>query len=127
MQEEIFGPVLPVLTYHEEGEAVRYITQNDAPLAFYIFSSDKKRIKRLTSQTGFGGGCVNDVVIHLATPYMPFGGFGASGLGGYHGKVGFETFSHFKSIVNKSTLIDLPMRYQPYTKTNEYLIKKFLK
>ena len=127
MQEEIFGPVLPVLTYREEGEAVRYITQNDAPLAFYIFSSDKKRIKKFTAQIGFGGGCVNDVVIHLATPYMPFGGFGASGLGGYHGKVGFETFSHFKSIVNKSTLIDLPMRYQPYTKTNDYLIKKFLK
>ncbi|MCH5350994.1 MAG: iron-containing alcohol dehydrogenase [Clostridiales bacterium] len=127
MQEEIFGPVLPVLTYKEESEVVRYVKENDAPLALYLFSSDKARIKRLTNEIGFGGGCVNDVVIHLATPYMPFGGFGKSGLGSYHGKVGFETFSHYKSIVDKSTLIDLPMRYQPYTKVNEKLIKFFLK
>ncbi|MDE7083149.1 MAG: iron-containing alcohol dehydrogenase [Clostridia bacterium] len=126
MQEEIFGPLLPVLTYREESEAVKFIKENDAPLALYIFSSSKNRIKRFTSEIGFGGGCVNDVVIHLATPYMPFGGFGASGLGGYHGKVGFETFTHYKSIVNKSTLIDLPMRYQPYKKLNEKLIKMFL-
>ena len=126
MQEEIFGPVLPVITYKEDREAVEYITCNDAPLAFYIFSSDKKKIKRLTSEIGFGGGCVNDAVIHLATPYMPFGGFGASGLGSYHGKAGFETFSHYKSIVNKSTAIDLPMRYQPYKKINQSLIEKFL-
>ncbi len=126
MQEEIFGPVLPVLTYREIDEVVKYVKENAAPLAFYLFSSNKKRIKRLTSEIGFGGGCVNDVVIHLATPYMPFGGFGASGLGGYHGKAGFETFSHYKSIVNKSTLIDLPMRYQPYKKIYEFLIKLFL-
>lgn len=127
MQEEIFGPVLPVLTYRDDSEVIKYIKENDAPLALYIFSSDKKRINKFTSEIGFGGGCVNDVVIHLATPYMPFGGFGASGMGGYHGKVGFDTFTHYKSIVNKSTAIDLPMRYQPYTKLNEKLIKKFLK
>ncbi|MDE6373859.1 MAG: aldehyde dehydrogenase family protein, partial [Clostridia bacterium] len=125
MQEEIFGPLLPVMTYRGIGEAVKYIKENDAPLALYIFSSDRRQIKKITEETGFGGGCVNDVVIHLATPYMPFGGFGASGLGGYHGKVGFETFSHSKSIVNKSTALDLPMRYQPYTKLNELLIKLF--
>ncbi len=127
MQEEIFGPVLPILTYKDESEVVKYIKENDAPLALYVFSSDKKRIGRWTSEIGFGGGCVNDVVIHLATPYMPFGGFGASGLGSYHGKTGFETFSHYKSIVDKSTLLDLPMRYQPYRKVNEKLIKFFLK
>lgn len=127
MQEEIFGPVLPVLTYKEENEVVNYVKENDAPLALYVFSSDTARIKRLTSEIGFGGGCVNDVVIHLATPYMPFGGFGASGLGAYHGRVGFETFSHFKSMVDKSTLLDLPMRYQPYKKGNEKLIEFFLK
>lgn len=127
MQEEIFGPVLPVLTYRDESEAIRYVQENDAPLALYVFSSDWARIKRLTAEIGFGGGCVNDVVIHLATPYMPFGGFGASGLGSYHGKTGFETFSHYKSIVDKSTLLDLPMRYQPYQKGNEKLIKFFLK
>lgn len=126
MQEEIFGPVLPVLSYEQEGEVVDYIVTHDAPLALYLFSSDKKRIKRFTNEIGFGGGCVNDVIIHLATPYMPFGGFGASGLGSYHGKAGFEAFSHYKSIVSKSTLIDLPMRYQPYRKINEAPIRKFL-
>ncbi len=127
MQEEIFGPVLPVLTYRDENEALKYIKENDAPLALYIFSSDKQRIKKFTAEIGFGGGCVNDVVIHLATPYMPFGGFGASGIGAYHGEAGFDTFTHYKSVVKKSTIIDLPMRYQPYKKSNEKLIKKFLR
>lgn len=127
MQEEIFGPIMPIITYKSESEVVSYITEHDSPLALYIFSSDKKRIKRLTSEIGFGGGCVNDVVVHLATPYMPFGGFKGSGLGSYHGVAGFETFSHYKSIMNKRTFIDLPMRYQPYKKLNAALIKKFIK
>ena len=127
MQEEIFGPVLPVITYRDDGEVVKYISENDAPLALYIFSSDKKRIKRFTTVLGFGGGCVNDVIIHLATPHMPFGGFGASGTGSYHGKAGFDTFTHYKSIVHKSTAIDLPMRYQPYKKFYNRLVKWFLK
>lgn len=126
MKEEIFGPILPVLTYEKESEIIEYISKNGTPLAFYIFSRDKKRIKRLTEKTTFGGGCINDVVIHLATPYMPFGGVGSSGTGAYHGKAGFETFSHYKSIVNKSVRIDLPMRYQPYKKSHYKTIKKFL-
>lgn len=127
MGEEIFGPLLPVITYRNENEALKYISENDSPLALYIFSSDKKRIKKFTSTLGFGGGCVNDAVIHLATPYMPFGGFGASGLGAYHGKVGFDTFTHYKSIVNKSTAVDLPMRYRPFKKSRDRLIKLFLR
>lgn len=127
MGEEIFGPVLPVLTYKSEEDILSFVSKRDAPLALYIFSSNKKRIKRLTTSLGFGGGCVNDVVIHLATTAMPFGGFGASGLGSYHGRAGFETFSHFKSIVDKKTWIDLPMRYQPYTKRGDRLVKSFLK
>ncbi|MGN0803976.1 MAG: aldehyde dehydrogenase [Candidatus Coproplasma sp.] len=126
MGEEIFGPVLPVMTYNYIEEAIEYVKANDAPLAFYIFSNNKKLIKKLTTQIGFGGGCVNDVVIHLATPYMPFGGFGESGLGSYHGKCGFETFSHYKSIVDKKTFIDLPMRYQPFKKFYQKLVKLFL-
>ena len=126
MQEEVFGPVLPVITYKDEREIIDYVTSNDSPLALYIFSSDRRRIKRITSVIGFGGGCVNDVVIHLATSNMPFGGFGASGLGSYHGKASFETFTHYKSIVNKSTAMDLPMRYQPYTKSNDKIVKRFL-
>ena len=127
MQEEIFGPVLPVITYKDDSEVIKYISENDEPIAFYIFSSNKKRIKAFTTRLGFGGGCVNDVIIHLATPHMPFGGFGASGMGSYHGKAGFDTFTHYKSIVNKSTAIDLPMRYQPFKKFYDKLVKWFLK
>lgn len=127
MQEEIFAPILPVLTYNEISEVIEFIEGKEAPLALYIFSSDKKRIKRITKTLGFGGGCVNDVVIHLATPYMPFGGFKESGLGSYHGKCGFDTFTHYKSIVDKKTFFDLPMRYQPYKKRNDFIIRMFLK
>ncbi len=127
MNEEIFGPILPIITYSDEREIVSYVSSHDSPLALYVFSSDKKFIKRMTHGLGFGGGCVNDVVIHLATSAMPFGGFGESGLGSYHGKVGFETFTHYKSIVDKKTFLDLPMRYQPYKKSNDKLIEFFLK
>lgn len=127
MQEEIFGPVLPVITYRDENEVLKYVSENDAPLALYIFSSNKKRVKKFTYELGFGGGCVNDVVIHLATSDMPFGGFGASGLGSYHGKTGFETFTHYKSIVDKATFMDLPMRYQPFKKLYDRLVKLFLR
>ncbi|MCH5160826.1 MAG: aldehyde dehydrogenase [Clostridiales bacterium] len=127
MGEEIFGPVLPIVTYTDEREIVSYVSSHDSPLALYVFSTDRKFIKRITRNLGFGGGCVNDVVIHLANPHVPFGGFGASGMGAYHGKVGFETFTHYKSIVDKKNFIDLPMRYQPYKKSNDNLIKFFLK
>ena len=127
MGEEIFGPVLPVITYRDDGEALKYISENDEPLALYIFSSDKKRIKKFTTGLGFGGGCINDVIIHVATSNMPFGGFGASGLGAYHGKASFDTFTHYKGIVDKSNAIDLPMRYQPYKKFYDKLVKWFLR
>lgn len=126
MQEEIFGPLLPVIAYSDEREAYSYISENPAPLALYIFSENRKRIKRFTEGLGFGGGCINDVVVHLATSYMPFGGFKDSGMGAYHGKAGFETFTHYKSIVKKSTKLDLPMRYRPFKKSNLKLVKKFL-
>lgn len=126
MQEEIFGPVLPVVTYRSEQEAYAYISSHDAPLALYLFSSDRKRIRKVTTELGFGGGCVNDVVIHLATSYMPFGGFRESGLGSYHGKTGFDTFTHYKSIVDKKTFLDLPMRYQPFQAIYAKLVRMFL-
>jgi aldehyde dehydrogenase (NAD+) len=96
-------------------------------LALYIFSSDKKTIDRLLNECRFGGGCVNDTIIHLATPHMAFGGVGGSGMGSYHGRKGFDCFSHEKSIVDKKTFIDLPMRYRPYKKSNEKLLRMFLK
>lgn len=128
MGEEIFGPVLPVLTFETIDEVIQTVNSHDRPLALYIFSSNKKNIRRVTSKCAFGGGCVNDVIIHLATAHMGFGGVGESGMGAYHGKVGFDTFSHKKSIVDKKTWIDLPMRYQPYDKgLNAKLLRMFLK
>ena len=127
MQEEIFGPVLPILTFESIDEVIRIVSERDHPLALYVFSSCKKNIRALTAKCSFGGGCINDVVIHLATSNMGFGGVGASGMGSYHGKVGFDTFSHKKSIVDKKTWIDLPMRYQPYKSFYGKLLRFFLK
>lgn len=125
MKEEIFGPLMPLLEYDDINVVKEYISSNEAPLALYIFSSNKNLINDIVGTLGFGGGCVNDVIIHLATPYLSFGGYRESGMGGYHGKTGFDTFSHYKSIVDKKTWIDLPMRYQPYK--GDKLIKMFLK
>ena len=127
MGEEIFGPVLPVLTYDTLEDALGKIEERPKPLALYIFSSDKKQIKHVLQTVRFGGGCVNDTIIHIATDRMPFGGVGESGMGSYHGRAGFETFSHFKSIVDKKTWLDLPMRYPPYTRLKDRLIRMFLK
>ena len=127
MQEEIFGPVLPILTYDSLDQAIHKINSLAHPLALYLFTSDQTVAKKVTARCGFGGGCINDVVIHLATSEMGFGGFGESGIGQYHGKCGFDTFSHYKSIVDKKTWLDLPMRYQPYRKLNEKLLRIFLK
>lgn len=127
MQEEIFGPLLPVLTFDSTEEAIRQINSMAHPLALYVFTQEKHVADQFLSQCGFGGGCVNDVLIHLATCEMPFGGFQESGMGSYHGKKGFDTFTHYKSIVDKKTWIDLPMRYRPYRKFHNKLIHFFLK
>lgn len=127
MQEEIFGPVMPILVYDNLDEVIRRINIMSHPLALYFFTSDKAAAKKVTSRCGFGGGCINDTIIHLATTEMGFGGFGESGMGAYHGKTGFDTFSHYKSIVDKKAWIDLPMRYQPYRKLHEKMVRFFLK
>lgn len=127
MQEEIFGPLLPVLTYGSLGDAIRKINSLPHPLALYIFTGNHKIAHKVMAQCGFGGGCINDTIIHLATSEMGFGGFGESGMGSYHGKDGFNTFSHFKSIVDKKTWLDLPMRYQPYNSFKNSLIHLFLR
>ena len=127
MQEEIFGPVMPILTFDSIDEVIHRINAMPHPLALYLFTSDKKTEKKVISRCGFGGGCINDTIIHLATTEMGFGGFGESGMGAYHGKIGFDTFTHYKSIVDKKTWLDLPMRYQPYRKLHEKMVRFFLK
>jgi aldehyde dehydrogenase (NAD+) len=128
MGEEIFGPIMPVLTYTDFDSVVSDLKDKDKPLALYLFSSNKERIKKITTELSYGGGCINDVVIHLATSEMGFGGVGESGMGSYHGKDGFDAFSHYKSILDKKTWLDLPMRYQPYkSKLYEKLLHIFLK
>ena len=114
MSEEIFGPILPIVTYDKFEDIFEILNDKQKPLALYVFSKDKKNIKAITSRISYGGGCINDTIIHLATSEMGFGGVGESGMGAYHGKVGFDAFSHNKSIVDKKTWLDLPMRYQPY-------------
>ena len=128
MQEEIFGPVLPVLTYENFEELMLLLKKRPKPLALYLFSSNKAHIRRVNEELSYGGGCINDTIIHLATSEMGFGGVGESGMGAYHGKAGFDAFSHQKSIVDKKTWLDLPMRYQPYTsKLYRKLLQIFLR
>ena len=128
MGEEIFGPIMPILTFDDFDSVVDDLKTKDKPLALYLFTSDKKHIRRVTTELSYGGGCINDVVIHLATSNMGFGGVGESGMGSYHGKDGFDAFSHYKSIVDKKTWLDLPMRYQPYkSRLYEKLLRVFLK
>ena len=127
MQEEIFGPVLPVLDYEEFEDIFGLLADKPKPLALYLFTENKEHIDAVNDRLSYGGGCINDTVIHLATTEMGFGGVGESGMGSYHGKAGFEAFSHTKSIVEKKTWLDLPMRYQPTKFVYEKLIEKFLK
>ena len=128
MKEEIFGPIMPILTYERFEDLYEMLADKAKPLAFYLFTEDGKLAQEATRRFAFGGGCINDVVIHLATSEMGFGGVGESGMGAYHGKIGFDAFSHLKSIVDKKTWMDLPMRYQPYTnQLYGKLLKMFLK
>lgn len=127
MQIEIFGPILPIITFDDIDEAIAKINSLSKPLALYIFSSSKTNQNKVLNRCQFGGGCINDTIIHIATPNLGFGGLKQSGIGAYHGKIGFDTFTHYKSIVDKKTWLDLPMRYQPYNKFKQILIKMFLR
>ena len=127
MQEEIFGPVLPILTFENIEEVIDLLNGKPKPLALYLFSNDKQTIKQVTSRVRYGGGCINDTIVHLATTEMPFGGVGESGMGTYHGEQGFKTFTHTKSIVDKKNWIDFPVRYSPYRKIYLKLLKFLLK
>lgn len=127
MQQEIFGPILPVITFDNIRTVINKVNAMPHPLALYMFTEDNRLAQKVMYRCGFGGGCINDTIIHLATTEMGFGGFGESGMGSYHGKAGFDTFTHYKSIVDKKTWIDLPIRYQPYRKIYEKIIKMCLR
>lgn len=127
MQEEIFGPILPVLEYDDLEEAINFINSNEKPLAMYIFSSCKRIQNHILHRTSAGGGCINDTIVHIANPHIPFGGVGNSGLGKYHGHTSFETFSNQRSVVKSTNLFDLPIRYFPAAKWKDRIIRFLLK
>jgi len=114
MQEEIFGPVLPVLEFDHIDEVINFVNARPKPLALYYFSESSSKQKDILNRTSSGGGCINDTLMHIANHHLPFGGVGNSGMGRYHGKYGFEAFSNMRSIIKKSTLLDVPVRYAPY-------------
>jgi aldehyde dehydrogenase (NAD+) len=126
MQYEIFGPILPIITYKTQAEMGKVLAQHPEPLAFYIFSTDKKQQQYLIKKYAFGGGVINDVVVHFVNNRLAFGGVGASGLGAYHGKHSFDTFSHHKSVVKRSNWLDIPFRYAPATAFKEKMLRFFL-
>jgi aldehyde dehydrogenase (NAD+) len=126
MQEEIFGPILPIITFDRISDAFRFVSEHEKPLAAYLFTSDRHTERYFYKHISFGGGCVNDTIMHLVSTHMGFGGVGLSGMGQYHGKKSFDTFSHEKSILKKSNYIDISLRYQPYSKKNDAIIRKIL-
>ena len=126
MQEEIFGPVLPVFAYSDLAEVIRILQKKEKPLALYLFTRNSRVKKTVISKVSFGGGCINDTIIHLSNEKLPFGGAGNSGMGAYHGKHSYETFSREKSIMEKGNWLDIPFRYPPYGKRLP-LLKKLLK
>lgn len=127
MQQEIFGPILPMLVWDKWEDVEAFVLSRPRPLASYLFTTDKHIERSFRQHLSFGGGCVNDTIIHLAVHDMPFGGIGNSGMGAYHGKTGFDTFTHYKSILKKANWLDLPFRYQPFNKFKATLLRMFLR
>ncbi len=126
MEEEIFGPILPVITYDSLVDLIAEIKVEPKPLALYFFTKDKARAQRIIDEISFGGGCVNDCLLHIASPRAPFGGVGNSGMGRYHGEYSFRTFSHFKTVLKKSWFFDVSLRYHPFTEKKTRQAKRIL-
>lgn len=126
MQEEIFGPILPVLQVDSLDEAIAFVRERPKPLALYLFTKSEQAKRRVRAELSFGGGCVNDVILHLTNEHLPFGGVGASGMGSYHGEKSFETFTHYKSILDRGLRPDISVRYMPFTKEKLSVIKRLM-
>ena len=127
MEEEIFGPLLPVISFSNLNEAVESVKRRPTPLALYFFGNSEAARKKITGGISFGGGCVNDTLLHLGSPHLPFGGVGQSGMGSYHGKAGFDAFSHRKSILKRGAFPDAPVRYPPFSPWKTWLAKRLLR
>ena len=126
MQEEIFGPILPIIVYDNLDDVIPKVREFSKPLSCYIFTSSSKTKKRLLNEFSFGGGAINDAVMHISNPNLPFGGVGDSGMGTYHGEAGFKAFSHYKSILDKPTWLELPLKYSPYSKGKLSVLKRLM-
>ncbi len=126
MQEEIFGPILPIVTIKDVNEAIRFVNARPKPLALYMFSSDRAAQQRVLSRTSSGGACINECINHFIVPGLPFGGVGTSGMGGYHGKHSFDTFSHRKGVLEKPTFVDPMLRYPPYNDTKKKWTRRLM-
>lgn len=126
MQEEIFGPILPIISYTNLNDVIAKVKAREKPLSCYIFTSSKENRTKIENEISFGGGAINDAIMHISNDKLPFGGVGASGMGNYHGKFGFDAFSHFKSILNKPTWLEFNFKYAPYTSWKQKVIKKLL-
>ena len=126
MQEEIFGPILPIISFTSLDEALAKVKEREKPLSCYVFTSSYAIQHKIENELSFGGGAINDAIMHISNDKMPFGGVGASGMGNYHGKFGFDTFSHFKSILNKPTWLEFNFKYSPYTEWKQKIIKMLL-
>lgn len=126
MAEEIFGPLLPVIEYNDINKVIHTIKEREKPLACYVFTQNRELANHVINSLSYGGGCINDVIIHITNSNMPFGGVGYSGMGAYHGKYGFETFSHKKGIIKNTSLFDLPFRYAPFDKDKLKILKRLM-
>ncbi len=127
MQDEIFGPILPVLEFSSMDEVIHTLQEKDKPLALYLFTRNGKIKRKILKRLSYGGGCINDTLVHLSVPKLPFGGVGKSGIGNYHGRASFETFSHTKGILEKENWLDLPVRYLPSKCWKEWVLHKIMK
>ncbi len=127
MQEEIFGPILPILTYQNLAEAKQMIARNPHPLSLYLFTEDKNVEQEILRDIQFGGGAINNTIVHLSNPHLPFGGIGSSGYGRYHGKYSFDTFTHLKSVMKTGTWLDVKLRYPPYKLSKKKMAQLFIR
>jgi len=127
MEDEIFGPILPIIEYEDIDEIIDNVNNRSKPLALYLFTENKKIEDKVINSISYGGGCINDTITHLATPFLPFGGVGSSGIGSYHGEMSFKTFSHMKSILKRSTRINLSFIYPPYLRGKLKLLRSIMK